>query len=54
MGFLDKWLGPKPDVTLGRNDPCWCGSGQKYKRCHWEKDQKKIAAENAKKCSTGS
>ena len=19
---------------LGRNDPCWCGSGQKYKRCH--------------------
>lgn len=18
----------------GRNDPCWCGSGQKYKRCH--------------------
>ncbi len=19
---------------LGRNEPCWCGSGQKYKRCH--------------------
>ncbi|MBQ6595120.1 MAG: methionyl aminopeptidase [Clostridia bacterium] len=19
---------------LGRNDPCWCGSGQKYKKCH--------------------
>ncbi len=19
---------------IGRNDPCWCGSGQKYKRCH--------------------
>jgi preprotein translocase subunit SecA len=19
---------------LGRNDPCWCGSGQKFKRCH--------------------
>jgi len=19
---------------LGRNDPCWCGSGKKYKRCH--------------------
>ena len=18
----------------GRNDPCWCGSGEKYKRCH--------------------
>lgn len=19
----------------GRNDPCWCGSGKKYKNCHW-------------------
>ncbi len=19
---------------LGRNDPCWCGSGRKFKRCH--------------------
>jgi preprotein translocase subunit SecA len=24
---------------LGRNDPCWCGSGKKYKRCHWRQDQ---------------
>jgi preprotein translocase subunit SecA len=21
-------------AKLGRNDPCWCGSGKKYKRCH--------------------
>ena len=20
--------------TFGRNEPCWCGSGRKYKRCH--------------------
>jgi len=20
---------------LGRNDPCWCGSGKKWKRCHY-------------------
>ncbi len=20
--------------TPGRNDPCWCGSGEKFKRCH--------------------
>ncbi len=20
---------------LGRNDPCWCGSGKKWKKCHW-------------------
>ena len=19
---------------IGRNDPCWCGSGKKYKNCH--------------------
>ena len=25
---------------LGRNDPCWCGSGKKYKKCHYDFDQK--------------
>jgi uncharacterized protein YecA (UPF0149 family) len=25
---------PKP----GRNDPCWCGSGKKYKKCHLGQD----------------
>jgi len=23
----------------GRNDPCWCGSGKKYKHCHLRADQ---------------
>ncbi len=23
-----------PDWKGGRNDPCWCGSGKKYKKCH--------------------
>ncbi|MCU1495124.1 MAG: preprotein translocase, SecA subunit [Acidimicrobiaceae bacterium] len=23
-----------PDPKLGRNDPCWCGSGKKFKLCH--------------------
>ncbi len=27
--------GPK----LRRNDPCWCGSGKKYKDCHMKSDQ---------------
>jgi preprotein translocase subunit SecA len=22
----------------GRNDPCWCGSGKKYKQCHMKSD----------------
>lgn len=25
--------------TLGRNDPCHCGSGRKYKQCCLEKDE---------------
>ena len=24
---------------LSRNDPCWCGSGKKFKKCHLGKDQ---------------
>jgi methionyl aminopeptidase len=24
----------------GRNDPCWCGSGKKYKKCHIYFDEK--------------
>ncbi len=28
-------VAPKP----GRNDPCWCGSGKKYKKCHLIPDQ---------------
>ena len=23
---------------IGRNDPCWCGSGKKYQKCHCEFD----------------
>ena len=25
----------------GRNDPCYCGSGKKYKQCHLREDQQK-------------
>jgi hypothetical protein len=25
--------------TTGRNDPCPCGSGKKYKKCHLSEDQ---------------
>jgi preprotein translocase subunit SecA len=24
-----------PHKKLGRNDKCWCGSGKKYKKCHY-------------------
>jgi preprotein translocase subunit SecA len=23
-----------PTEKIGRNDPCWCGSGKKFKKCH--------------------
>ncbi|MDD7402136.1 MAG: preprotein translocase subunit SecA [Eubacteriales bacterium] len=26
-------------VMPGRNDPCWCGSGKKYKNCHMQSDR---------------
>jgi preprotein translocase subunit SecA len=25
---------PVAGEKLGRNDPCWCGSGKKFKKCH--------------------
>jgi preprotein translocase subunit SecA len=24
----------RDEPKLGRNDPCWCGSGKKFKKCH--------------------
>lgn len=32
----------------GRNEPCHCGSGRKYKRCCLEKDNAALAAANAR------
>ena len=26
--------GPAVSPKLSRNEPCWCGSGTKFKRCH--------------------
>ncbi len=26
-------------MKMGRNDPCWCGSGKKYKHCHLGRSQ---------------
>jgi len=32
---------------VGRNDPCPCGSGRKYKKCHLPSDKQRRAAESA-------
>jgi uncharacterized protein YchJ len=28
----------RQEPKIGRNDPCWCGSGKKYKKCHLDSD----------------
>ena len=37
----------EPVKKLGRNDPCWCGSGKKYKSCHMESDNRRYSAARA-------
>ena len=31
-GFIDRVFNQFISA-IGRNDPCWCGSGKKFKRC---------------------
>jgi len=45
------WIGPELDHdprfllrTVGPNKPCWCGSGEKYKKCHRTEDESKARA----------
>ena len=33
----------EPRSDLGRNEPCWCGSGRKYKKCHLGREQLALA-----------
>jgi uncharacterized protein YecA (UPF0149 family) len=37
-------------VRPGRNEPCWCGSGKKYKKCHESADDKTAAKLNSCGC----
>ncbi|GAB3345345.1 SEC-C domain-containing protein [Modestobacter lapidis] len=30
---------PVERTDIGRNEPCWCGSGRKYKACHRNREQ---------------
>lgn len=36
------------EANLGRNDPCHCGSGKKYKQCCLAKDEEAARAARAK------
>jgi preprotein translocase subunit SecA len=45
------------DIKVGRNDPCWCGSGKKYKHCHMKSDlgqsRRQGGAASTSKASSG-
>lgn len=38
VGLLERFVA-EPRSDVGRNDPCWCGSGRKYKKCHLHREQ---------------
>jgi SEC-C motif len=39
--FAGGQIGPaKRRERPGRNEPCWCGGGKKYKRCHADADER--------------
>jgi preprotein translocase subunit SecA len=33
-GVSTQTIQASPHEKLGRNEPCWCGSGKKFKKCH--------------------
>ncbi len=51
--FVGKAPVPVP-VGIGRNEPCYCGSGLKYKRCCLGADQERLSKQAACACSTSS
>ncbi|MHB0977288.1 MAG: SEC-C metal-binding domain-containing protein [Candidatus Aquicultorales bacterium] len=51
MGIIDRLFGRAVSPDINRNDPCWCGSGKKYKTCHEERDKKRAAAKRAAECT---
>ena len=42
----------KSEARPGRNEPCHCGSGRKYKQCCLEKDEKAASAARAAAAAT--
>jgi hypothetical protein len=52
---LSAFFAPKEVPLLGRNEPCHCGSGRKYKKCCLEKDAGRLRSEReAGPMATGS
>ena len=49
LKWLLRWFtgGGRPDYGgIGRNDPCPCGSGEKFKNCCYDDHQKRRRADS--------
>ncbi len=44
---------PDSASTMSRNAECWCGSGKKYKQCHYESDRGYFTAKQNEGCQSG-
>ena len=42
---------PAAIPKIGRNEPCWCGSGKKYKHCHLRTDEEGVSTPPADKAA---
>ena len=40
MGGQQQTMTVQHMTKIGRNEPCWCGSGRKYKSCHMNFDER--------------
>ena len=45
LGRLAGLFTPRVIPELGRNEPCHCGSGRKYKRCCLQKDSERLRSQ---------
>ena len=41
---------PDSAREMSRNAPCWCGSGKKYKQCHFADDRGYFTAKTNESC----
>jgi len=41
---------PDSAREMSRNAPCWCGSGKKYKQCHYEEDRTYFTSKTLEGC----
>ncbi len=48
--FPGKQAPPESARNMSRNAPCWCGSGKKYKHCHFEEDRERFTVKQNAAC----